>query len=265
MIPPLSQEMIAMIIDQASVIIDVAAKVDSLAVSDDVALRACNWTKEFVVALITHDRDLTNDRNTSSYPSPPRLNDALSKADSFLLQHTHWSWDDPWLHSRWKRAAEEQKKVWEAEEERLKRVREEKEEREMQERLKRIIKEKERSLPKADNKYLLTLRVERLKAGQEEENAQRVAETQAYLAMKDETVVFDYPTDEKWEALCNEHPLQEDPLSTFFEFKTMDLSLNFDDTLDLHGAHQHFQCSSDILTPRRGHVFYFWKIMRKAF
>ncbi|KAJ3998311.1 hypothetical protein F5050DRAFT_1745307 [Lentinula boryana] len=173
---PLTKPMVKMITDAGSAIV---AVVDSLPLSNDAALQS--WARNFAVALSRYRevvRILTEKRNKESYIEPVQVKDALITADDFLLENTHWTWDDKWLDPRWRRAALERKEIWEAEEARRRRLKEE-----------------------------------------EEENNALVAQAQAFLST--EIVVFDYPTEEEWAALRNEHPLQEDP------------SLDFDPSVDI--------------------------------
>ncbi|KIK64747.1 hypothetical protein GYMLUDRAFT_39708 [Collybiopsis luxurians FD-317 M1] len=131
MAPP-SQEAMSMINRAASVLIDQVAQRDKLLLTDDISLRS--WTKAFALAVAKYRgvvRVLTKDRlNDIVFTDPPEVKQALVSADTFLLKHTHWTWDEDWLDTRWKSAAAERKKIWEAEERRLRRLREEKEERE---------------------------------------------------------------------------------------------------------------------------------------
>ncbi|KAH7868018.1 hypothetical protein F5879DRAFT_919426 [Lentinula edodes] len=168
------------ITDSGSVIVAVVAKIDALEQSNDAALRS--WAKDFAVAVARYrgvNRILSKWRDKPSFLEPAEVKDALVAADDFLLKHTHWTWDEAWLDSRWKRAALERKKIWEAEEERLRKLRE------------------------------------------EEEISTILAEAQAFL--KTEVVVFDYPTEEEWEALRNQPPLQEDPAPISFFNPTLDM------------------------------------------
>ncbi|KAJ3740812.1 hypothetical protein DFH05DRAFT_370297 [Lentinula detonsa] len=56
----------------------------------------------------------------------------------------------------------------------------------------------------------------RRRLDEEAENNALVAQAQAFLST--EIVAFDYPTEEEWAALRNEHPLQEDPILPSFDF-----------------------------------------------
>ncbi|KAJ3936064.1 MAG: hypothetical protein NXY57DRAFT_957577 [Lentinula lateritia] len=177
---PLS-ELAKVIVDSGSAIVAVVAKIEALEQSNDASLRS--WAKDFAVAVARYRgviRILSKRRDKTSFLEPAEVKDALLAADNFLLKHTHWTWDEAWLDSRWKRAALERKKIWEAEEERL-----------------RILRE-------------------------EEEISTILAEAQAFL--KTEVVVFDYPTEEEWEALRNQPPLQEDPAPISFFNPTFDIA-----------------------------------------
>ncbi|KAJ4479068.1 hypothetical protein J3R30DRAFT_2711481 [Lentinula aciculospora] len=123
---PMSEAMTKVIIDAGSRIVAVVARINALPLSNDAALRS--WVKDFAVA-VTHYRGvtriLTKQRDRASYAEAAEVRDALVAADNFLLRNTHWSWDEEWFDSRWKRAAQERKKIWEAEEERIQKLKEE--------------------------------------------------------------------------------------------------------------------------------------------
>jgi hypothetical protein len=121
-LPP-SSEMIKIIDEAAAVLVVHASLKDKLDLKDDSGLRA--WSKNFVQAVSKYRgviRILTAPKPSISNPeikvSPPphvdsvEVTEALVSADRFLLANTHWTWDDPWLSGRWKRAAAERKKIW---------------------------------------------------------------------------------------------------------------------------------------------------------
>ncbi|KAJ3851966.1 hypothetical protein EV368DRAFT_83019 [Lentinula lateritia] len=183
---PLSAAMAKLITDSGSAIVAVVAKIEALEQSNEAALQS--WGKDFAVAFARYrglNRKLSERRIKTSFLESAELKDALVAADNFMLKHTHWTWDQAWLDSRWKRAALERKKIWEAEEERLRKLRE------------------------------------------DEENSTILAEVQAFL--KTEIVVFDYPTEEEWEALRNQPPLQEDPAPISIFNPTFDISSELPD------------------------------------
>ncbi|KAH7878550.1 uncharacterized protein C8R40DRAFT_1167280 [Lentinula edodes] len=165
---PLSEAMIKLITDTGSTVIAVVAKIQELDQLNDLALQS--WAKEFAIAVARYrgiHRILSKERDTSLYIESVYLKDALITADNFMLEKTHWTWDQAWLDPRWKRAALERKKIWQAEEEHRRKLRE------------------------------------------EEENRIMLAEAHTFL--NTELLVFDYPTEEEWQKLRNQPPLQEDP------------------------------------------------------
>ncbi|KAJ3863577.1 hypothetical protein EV359DRAFT_82236 [Lentinula novae-zelandiae] len=127
---PLSEAMIKLITDTGSTIIAVVAKVQELDQLNDLALQS--WAKEFAIAVARYrgiHRILSKERDRSLYIESVHVKDALITADNFMLEKTHWTWDQAWLDPRWKRAALERKKIWQAEEEHRRKLREEEENR----------------------------------------------------------------------------------------------------------------------------------------
>ncbi|KAJ3914969.1 hypothetical protein F5877DRAFT_70262 [Lentinula edodes] len=177
---PLSEAMIKLITDTGSTIIAMVAKIQKLEQSNNQALQS--WAKEFAIAVARYrgiHRILSKERDISLYIESVHVKDALITADKFMLEKTHWTWDQTWLDPRWKRAALERKKIWEAEEEYRRKLRE------------------------------------------EEEN--RVVLAEAHTFLNTELIVFDYPTEEEWQALRNQPPLQEDHAPITFFDPTFDM------------------------------------------
>jgi hypothetical protein len=173
---PLSPNLATMISQAGSAVVEHVAKKDSLRLSDDATLRS--WTKqfaEFVAIYRSMVRICT--KNDGSYIEPQAIKDAVTTADQFLLKHTHWTWEGEWVAARWRRAALDRKKIWEAEEERI-----------------RILKERE----------------EKLRQQREEEKI--LAEARALLNSNS----FDYLTEEEWGALRNDALIEEEPTPTAF-------------------------------------------------
>ncbi|KAE9407183.1 hypothetical protein BT96DRAFT_914791 [Gymnopus androsaceus JB14] len=163
--------MATMISQAGSAVVEHVAKKNALVLTDDACLRA--WTKQFAELVATY-RSMVRicTKNDKSYVEPSAIKDAVTGADQFLLQHTHWTWDEDWVSERWRRAAQLRKKLWEAEVERI-----------------RILKEKE----------------EKLRQQIEEEKI--LSEARALLNAK----TFNYLTEEEWDSLLNDPPIEEGP------------------------------------------------------